>query len=84
MCQMSAYTLQAPALPFPVFVLSYTINGMGMALEVGVHGFARLRRVPHCRKFSRMPKPPVTLPHSQTMPSQKWGFCTPLTVCRFK
>ena len=44
---MSAYTLQAPALPFPVFVLSYTINGMGMALGVGIHGVARLRKVPH-------------------------------------
>ncbi|KAJ7591682.1 MFS general substrate transporter [Mycena floridula] len=31
--QMVAYTLQAPALPFPVFVLSYCINGIGMALQ---------------------------------------------------
>ncbi|KAF8870181.1 major facilitator superfamily domain-containing protein [Infundibulicybe gibba] len=33
LCQVVAYTLQAPALPFPVFVLSYTINGVGMALQ---------------------------------------------------
>ncbi|KAF8877286.1 MFS general substrate transporter [Infundibulicybe gibba] len=33
LCQIVAYTLQAPALPFPVFVLSYTINGVGMALQ---------------------------------------------------
>jgi hypothetical protein len=33
-CQMVAYTLQAPALPFPVFALSYAINGIGMALQV--------------------------------------------------
>ncbi|KAF8637248.1 hypothetical protein AX17_002959 [Amanita inopinata Kibby_2008] len=27
-----AYTLQAPALPFPVYVMSFTVNGIGMAL----------------------------------------------------
>jgi fucose permease len=31
--QMIAYTLQAPALPFPVFVMSYTINGIGMSIQ---------------------------------------------------
>ncbi|KAF8877278.1 major facilitator superfamily domain-containing protein [Infundibulicybe gibba] len=33
LCQIVAYTLQAPAPPFPVFVLSYTINGVGLALQ---------------------------------------------------
>ena len=32
--QMSAYALQALALPFPVFLLSFPINGIGMALQV--------------------------------------------------
>ncbi|KAF7325726.1 MFS domain-containing protein [Mycena kentingensis (nom. inval.)] len=32
-CQVVAYTLQAPAPPFPVFVLSYVINGVGMAIQ---------------------------------------------------
>lgn len=32
---MIAYTLQSPAPPFPVFVMAYTINGFGAALEVG-------------------------------------------------
>nr|GAT52960.1 predicted protein [Mycena chlorophos] len=33
LCQVVAYTLQAPAPPFPVFVLSYVINGVGMAIQ---------------------------------------------------
>ncbi|KAG5649600.1 hypothetical protein H0H81_002891 [Sphagnurus paluster] len=28
-----AYTMQAPALPFPAFVVSYAINGLGIALQ---------------------------------------------------
>ncbi|PBK59795.1 MFS general substrate transporter [Armillaria solidipes] len=31
--QVIAYTLQAPALPFPVFVIAYMINGVGLALQ---------------------------------------------------
>ncbi|KAJ7158305.1 major facilitator superfamily domain-containing protein [Mycena crocata] len=31
--QVIAYTLQAPAPPFPVFVLSFVINGIGMAIQ---------------------------------------------------
>ncbi|KAL0960048.1 hypothetical protein HGRIS_011696 [Hohenbuehelia grisea] len=31
--QMAAYCLQAPALPFPVFVLAYSINGVGLAMQ---------------------------------------------------
>jgi hypothetical protein len=33
-CQIIAYALQAPAPPFPVFVLSFVINGVGMAIQV--------------------------------------------------
>ncbi|KAJ6595845.1 major facilitator superfamily domain-containing protein [Mycena vulgaris] len=33
LCQIIAYTLQAPAPPFPVFVLSFVINGVGMAIQ---------------------------------------------------
>ncbi|KAF9455361.1 major facilitator superfamily domain-containing protein, partial [Collybia nuda] len=33
LCQIVAYTLQAPALPFPVFVIAYAINGVGIALQ---------------------------------------------------
>ncbi|GAW10413.1 MFS general substrate transporter [Lentinula edodes] len=29
----TAYALQAPQLPFPVFVMSFTINGIGLALQ---------------------------------------------------
>ncbi|KAJ7927611.1 major facilitator superfamily domain-containing protein [Mycena leptocephala] len=32
-CQIIAYALQAPAPPFPVFVLSFVINGVGMAIQ---------------------------------------------------
>ncbi|KAJ4491257.1 major facilitator superfamily domain-containing protein [Lentinula edodes] len=31
--QQTAYALQAPQLPFPVFVMSFTINGIGLALQ---------------------------------------------------
>ncbi|ESK90172.1 hypothetical protein Moror_7761 [Moniliophthora roreri MCA 2997] len=31
--QVIAYTLQSPALPFPVFVMAYTINGAGLAIQ---------------------------------------------------
>ncbi|KAK0454058.1 MFS general substrate transporter [Desarmillaria tabescens] len=31
--QVIAYTLQAPALPFPVFVIAYMINGVGLAFQ---------------------------------------------------
>jgi fucose permease len=31
--QMIAYTLQAPGLPFPVFVMAFTINGVGIAIQ---------------------------------------------------
>ncbi|KAF9455360.1 major facilitator superfamily domain-containing protein, partial [Collybia nuda] len=32
-CQLVAYTLQAPELPFPVFVMAATLNGVGLALQ---------------------------------------------------
>ncbi|KAJ4501451.1 major facilitator superfamily domain-containing protein [Lentinula lateritia] len=31
--QQTAYALQSPQLPFPVFVMSFTINGIGLALQ---------------------------------------------------
>ncbi|KAF9495023.1 MFS general substrate transporter [Pleurotus eryngii] len=31
--QVIAYALQAPALPFPVFVIAYVINGVGIAMQ---------------------------------------------------
>ncbi|KAJ7065045.1 MFS general substrate transporter [Mycena amicta] len=31
--QVVAYSLQAPAPPFPVFILSYVINGVGIAIQ---------------------------------------------------
>ncbi|KAJ7753373.1 major facilitator superfamily domain-containing protein [Mycena maculata] len=33
MCQIVAYAIQAPAPPFPVFVLSFVINGVGVAIQ---------------------------------------------------
>ncbi|KAF8191791.1 MFS general substrate transporter [Pholiota molesta] len=32
-CQVIAYAIQCSAPPFPVFVMAYTINGVGMALQ---------------------------------------------------
>ncbi|KIY67456.1 MFS general substrate transporter [Cylindrobasidium torrendii FP15055 ss-10] len=32
-CQVVAYTLQSPALPFPAFIIAYAINGVGMAIQ---------------------------------------------------
>lgn len=34
--QVIGYALEAPAPPFPVFVLGYAINGFGLALQVGL------------------------------------------------
>lgn len=31
--QVIAYALQAPALPFPVFVIAYMVNGVGLAFQ---------------------------------------------------
>ncbi|KAK0460110.1 MFS general substrate transporter [Desarmillaria tabescens] len=33
LCQVVVYTLQSAALPFPAFVMTFTINGIGIALE---------------------------------------------------
>ena len=35
-CQAIAYTIQAPAPPFPVFVLAPILNGFGMAIQVWI------------------------------------------------
>lgn len=36
MLQVIAYALQAPAPPFPVFVIAYVINGVGIAMQVNI------------------------------------------------
>ncbi|KAK0201452.1 MFS general substrate transporter [Desarmillaria ectypa] len=33
LCQVAVYALQSAALPFPVFVMTFAINGIGMALQ---------------------------------------------------
>lgn len=33
-CQAIAYSIQAPAPPFPLFVLAPILNGFGMAIQV--------------------------------------------------
>ncbi|KAJ6595848.1 MFS general substrate transporter [Mycena vulgaris] len=33
LCQAISYCIQAPAPPFPLFVLSFTINGVGIAIQ---------------------------------------------------
>lgn len=33
-CQVIAYTIQAPAPPFPLFVIAFAINGFGIGLQV--------------------------------------------------
>ena len=35
LAQIIGYSLEAPAPPFPVFVLGYAVNGFGMSLQVG-------------------------------------------------
>ncbi|KAJ7079361.1 major facilitator superfamily domain-containing protein [Mycena crocata] len=32
-CQVAAYTIQAPAPPFPLFLISFAINGIGIAIQ---------------------------------------------------
>ncbi|KAJ7778300.1 MFS general substrate transporter [Mycena metata] len=46
LCQIAAYAMQAPAPPFPVFVLSFVINGVGVAIQdAQANGYiASLRR----------------------------------------
>ncbi|KAJ7033674.1 major facilitator superfamily domain-containing protein [Mycena alexandri] len=46
LCQIVAYAMQAPAPPFPVFVLSFVINGVGVAIQdAQANGYiASLRR----------------------------------------
>ncbi|KAJ7185624.1 major facilitator superfamily domain-containing protein [Mycena filopes] len=46
LCQIVAYTMQSPAPPFPVFVLSFVINGVGIAIQdAQANGYiASLRR----------------------------------------
>ena len=40
MAQVAGYALEAPAPPFPVFVMGYAINGFGMSLQdAGANGF---------------------------------------------
>jgi len=34
--QLLAYALQAAAVPFPAFVISFTINGVGLAIQVSL------------------------------------------------
>ncbi|KAJ7512736.1 major facilitator superfamily domain-containing protein [Mycena galericulata] len=41
LCQIIAYAMQAPAPPFPVFVLSFVINGVGIAIQVHTFGYAQ-------------------------------------------
>ncbi|KAF8172836.1 major facilitator superfamily domain-containing protein [Mycena galopus ATCC 62051] len=33
LCQLVAYTIQAPAPPFPLFVLSFALSGVGIAIQ---------------------------------------------------
>ena len=35
-CQVIAYGIQAPAPPFPVFVLALVLNGFGLAIQVRI------------------------------------------------
>ncbi|KAJ7784336.1 MFS general substrate transporter, partial [Mycena metata] len=46
LCQIAAYVMLAPASPFPVFVLSFVINGVGVAIQdAQANGYiASLRR----------------------------------------
>ncbi len=44
LCQAAMYALQAAALPFPVFVTTFAINGIGMALQVSCYHGSRAGR----------------------------------------
>jgi len=41
LCQVVAYAIQCSAPPFPVFVMAYTINGVGIALQVASSAWHR-------------------------------------------
>ncbi|KJA21447.1 hypothetical protein HYPSUDRAFT_67788 [Hypholoma sublateritium FD-334 SS-4] len=51
LCQVIAYSIQATAPPFPVFILAYTINGVGIAIQdAQANGFvATLSRRPETK-----------------------------------
>ena len=34
LCQVVAYALQSPGLPFPMFIICFAINGFGLAVQV--------------------------------------------------
>jgi len=39
LCQIVAYAIQCAAPPFPLFVISYAINGVGIAVQVRICDF---------------------------------------------
>ena len=45
LAQVVGYVLEAPAPPFPVFVLGYAFNGFGVALQVRRHQRSPRQRV---------------------------------------
>lgn len=70
--QVVAYTLQAAALPFPVFVLAGVINGAGLAIQVAC--LLLSQRVSHsqsnsCRTHRQMDMSPAL----QRTAKPKWG-----------
>lgn len=71
--QVIAYAIQAPGLPFPAFVMSFVINGVGMAVQV-MRNFDALPATP-LTFYIRMLKPMATSRVSKTEQKRKWDYC---------
>lgn len=77
--QTVAYCLEALALPFPVFVFGYAVNGVGSSLQVHSLIYQDYRSMHDT--VVRTHKPMDSLQVSRTMHLQKWGCCTQHTAC---
>ncbi|KAG7448141.1 MFS general substrate transporter [Guyanagaster necrorhizus] len=73
LCQVTAYSLQAPGLPFPVFVIAYMINGVGLAFQdAQANGYVAC--------YKRNPETKMALFHAVYGAG---ALCSPLVATRF-
>ncbi len=77
--QIIGYTLAAPAPPFPVFVMGYFMNGLGIALQVSLDSRTSCACILTGTRRTQVLT--VTSPPSKTARPRRWAFCTPFTVC---
>ena len=74
---MIGYSIQSSAPPFPVYVMAFTFNGIGMALLV--RPFPSKVR-PEIDHYRRTPSQMDTSPLLKTMPTPRWDCYTPPMV----